>query len=65
MPRKLKRYLVGYDQEHQTIYGKNEHGRTMYADPMTLKQAQRILKQLESHVSKTIYKLVPVRQRKP
>ena len=66
MPRKLKRYMVGYDREHETVYGKDElengHFVCRYADPMTLVQAVKKLRHLESlNVAKTIYKLVPVR----
>ncbi len=61
MSRKLNRYLVGFDQDYQTVYGKNEDGKFKWADPMTLKQARKQLKQLYGRKSKAIYKLVPVR----
>ena len=63
--RKTKRYMVGFDQDYQTIYGKDEDGKCMYADPMTLRQAERKLRDLDGGVPKTIYKLVPVKARRP
>jgi hypothetical protein len=55
--------MVGYDQEHQTVYGKDDDGKFRWADPMTLLQARRKLKELEDTPIKTIYKLVPVKPR--
>ena len=58
--RNTHRYMVGFDEDHQTIYGKDEGGECIYADPMTLRQARRKLQDLEG-AAKTVYKLVPVR----
>ena len=58
--RKTHRYMIGFDQDRSTIYGKDEGGKAMYADPMTLKEARRKLKDLEG-TDKTVYKLVPVK----
>jgi hypothetical protein len=56
--------MVGYDLDKDTVYGKDEreNGRLVarYADAMTLHQAVRKLRHLESDVAKCIYKLVPV-----
>jgi hypothetical protein len=71
MPRKLKRYMVGFDQDRQTVYGRDEKRTSdsdtgvRYADAMTLLQAQRKLRQLQGKPAKTIYKLVPIRAPKP
>jgi len=59
--RKLKRYVVGFDQDRQCIYGKDRHGKVEYADPMTLSQAKRKLRELNGRPAKAIYKLVPVK----
>lgn len=65
MARKLKRFVVGFDNDKQTIYGKDYStggvSEVRWADPMTLLQARRKLKELTGKVPKTIYKLVPVR----
>lgn len=63
--RKTKRYMVGFDEDHHPIYGKDEDGEVMYADPMTLRQAERKLRELQGRIQKTIYKLVPVKARRP
>lgn len=73
MPRKLKRYMVGFDQDLQVVYGKDEiqknvgGNRTIvnYAEPMTMWQARRKLAELQGKPAKTIYKLVPIRAPKP
>jgi hypothetical protein len=57
--RKLKRYVVGCDGDERTVYGcKNMFGGNQWADPLTLKEAQRLLRSMPDSV---IYKLVPVR----
>ncbi len=63
MARKLKRYLVGYDDDRQTIYGSNENGKYQYADPMTLAGAKRKVKRDSCSRKLTIYKLVVVRDK--
>lgn len=66
MSRRLKRFMVGYDQDWQVVYGRNDRRLNAvdtgvrYAHAMTALQAQRKLKELVSPVAKTIYKLVPV-----
>lgn len=66
MSRKRNRYLVGFDQDNQTVYGKSETlGEFRWADPMTLTQARLKLRELgRSPVPKCVYKLVPVREPK-
>jgi hypothetical protein len=66
MSRKLKRYMVGYDDDNQTIYGKDEDGDYRFADPFTLAQAAAQVKRINKLAgwgrAMTIYKLVPVRR---
>lgn len=71
--RKTHKYMVGYDADHQTAYGKDERDYSYrdgdrnyamvprWADPMTLAGARRKLKQLVD-TPKTIYLLVPVEE---
>lgn len=55
-------YLVGYDGDHQTLYGKdiNEFGKAGYVDPLTLQQANQKLKELADD-GRAIYKIVRVK----
>lgn len=72
MARTRKLYVVGYDDDHQAVYGKRERplgcvdSGVRYANPMTLSQAQRYARGMLSKGA-VIYKLVRVRgkERKP
>ena len=59
--RKKKKYLVGYDNENQTVYGKiGRHLKDVsYTDPMTISDAKKKLKHLRSGGA-VIYELVPL-----
>jgi len=51
-------YVVGYEGEHQVVYGKDNDGGE-WVDKMTLYQAKTRVKQLDPF-PRVIYKLVPV-----
>ena len=58
--RKKKKYVVGYDNDWQCVYGKeNDH----FVSPVTLNQSKRILKTLYSPKA-VIYELVPIKAKK-
>ena len=65
--RKKKIFVVGYDGDHQCVYGKDKlDGYTKVADycqPMTAFDAKRKLKDLISPEG-VIYRLVPVDPKK-
>lgn len=60
--RNRKLYVVGYVGEFQCVYGPDaKGGASMYCDRMTLPQATRKLKSLNTpDSSRAIFKLVPV-----
>ncbi len=54
-------YVVGYHDDWGCVYGRPKGKLTQWCDPMTMMQAERYIKELESETSKAIYKLVPVK----
>ena len=62
MPRSKKRYVVGFDEDHQVVYGKSDVGpEERYTNPMTIGQARRMLREVRGGTTFKIYNLVPVR----
>lgn len=63
---KKARYVVGFTQSNQVVYGKDEYDEKFgckvasYTDPLTLLQAKRQLKKLTGK-HKTIYELKSVK----
>jgi hypothetical protein len=61
MKRIKKIFMVGYDAEGRTIYGKDDHeGCSKWADPMTLREARAYAKRKMVDDNVAIYKLVKV-----
>jgi len=61
--RKKKKYLVGYDQDYQCVYGKADSGKikdVSYTDPMTIYDAKLKLKQMYNEGA-VIYELKRVK----
>lgn len=69
MSRHKRKYMVGFDSDAQTVYGRPEKtdlghlSDARFADPMTLSEATRYVNQLRASRNRTacIYELVPVR----
>ena len=60
--RKKKKYVVGFNDDQQCVYGKNKAGEDcMWVDPMTIFDAKREMKKLKGKPTPVIYKLVPVK----
>jgi len=60
-------YVVGYEGVNQCVYGKDDCREQCWVNPLTLKQAQKMAKELETIDGKKIYKgkvfkLVEVKQ---
>lgn len=63
--RKKKKYLVGYDDDYQCVYGKAGSKKlkdVSFTDPMTISDARKKLKHLEGGDA-VIYKLVRLSKR--
>ena len=59
-------YVIGYEGEGQTIYGKDENNLSQFCDPMTLFQAKQSTKKFFTFnnnrvIETVVYKLVKVK----
>ena len=68
--RKRKKYVVGFDDDGQNIYGLDVNDSSTYMDAMGIKEATRIQKEMKEmiecnndykHPKIIIYELVPIR----
>jgi hypothetical protein len=60
--RKKKLYVVGYDFDHNCVYGEDdeETGKARYTQPMAATRAEQYLKEEMLNKGAVIYKLVKV-----
>ena len=62
-----RKYVIGYDQDRQCIYGKDEDGNSKWIDPFTLKEAKKEMGKFdknENNEKPVIYKLVPIKNKR-
>jgi hypothetical protein len=65
--RRYRKYVIGYDYDRDIIYGKEEHNKLTFVNPMTLKQAVGQLAATTTEdngrirtIKQVVYELVPV-----
>ena len=60
--KRQHRFVVGFTGDRQVVYGKNDKTICRWAEPMTISQARRRVKELlvAKRLKRVIYEIVPV-----
>ena len=62
--RKYRKYVVGWDNDENCVYGKDKPNESHWADPMSITEAKKYVNDLNEYnsgrkVRAIIYELVP------